>query len=266
MTGETKPGANGRAAVAALPCGATGFLRYLPSGRSLLIAFATVVTAVGSYALARETAMFAVRKVDVIGAPPGVAAHVRAALKVLDGTSLLALDGGALEHRLTALPDVASASYDRDFPHTLRVFVQPERPVGVLRRGAKAWLVSARARVIRKVSPHGLPALARVWLPSGTQVEVGQTLVGATTARAVEALATLRAAGARLTIRNVRSTDRELTLLLGSGLEVRLGNGRALALKLAIARRIASQLTGPGYLDVSVPERPVAGPNSQPGG
>ena len=95
---------------------------------------------------------------------------------------------------------------------------------------------------------------------------MGQTLVGATTARAVEALATLRAAGARLTIRNVRSTDRELTLLLGSGLEVRFGNGRALALKLAIARQIASTLTGPGYLDVSVPERPVANSNSKPGG
>lgn len=266
MAGETKPGAGGRAAVATFPRGATGLLGYLPSGRSLLIAFAIVVTAVGSYALARETSMFAVREVDVIGAPPGVAAHVRAALKVLDGTSLLALDGSTVEHRLTALPDVASATYDRDFPHTLRVFVQPERPVGVLRRGPDAWLVSARARVIRKLSPHGLPALARVWLPAGTQVEVGQTLVGTPTVRAVEAVATLRAAGSRLTIRNVRSTDRELTLLLGSGLEVRLGNGRALALKLAIARRIAAQLSGSGYLDVSVPERPVANTKPQPGG
>jgi hypothetical protein len=48
--------------------------------------------------------------------------------------------------------------------------------------------------------------------------------------------------------------------VLRSGLEVRLGDTRDLRLKLTIARRILAGLgstaTG-GYLDVSVPERPV---------
>jgi hypothetical protein len=60
----------------------------------------------------------------------------------------------------------------------------------------------------------------------------------------------------------VRATPTELTLVLRSGLEVRLGDSGDLRLKLAIARRILRALgtdATTGYLDVSVPERPVAG-------
>ena len=50
--------------------------------------------------------------------------------------------------------------------------------------------------------------------------------------------------------------------MLGGGLELRLGDGGDLRLKLAIARRILRRTgaasAGGGYLDVSVPERPGA--------
>ena len=67
----------------------------------------------------------------------------------------------------------------------------------------------------------------------------------------------------------MRAADHELTFMLASGLELRLGDIRAVRLKLAVASRILPQLLARGgyaYLDVSVPERPVAGINSQPGG
>jgi hypothetical protein len=67
----------------------------------------------------------------------------------------------------------------------------------------------------------------------------------------------------------VRVRERDLTLLLASGLELRLGELRAVPLKLAVAERILPGLLAAGgsaYLDVGVPERPVAGSslNSQP--
>jgi hypothetical protein len=47
---------------------------------------------------------------------------------------------------------------------------------------------------------------------------------------------------------------------LRSGLELRLGDPTDVRLKLAIARRALAALpTGATYVDVSVPERPVAG-------
>ena len=68
----------------------------------------------------------------------------------------------------------------------------------------------------------------------------------------------------------MRVGKRTLTLELGSGLELRLGDAGDLRLKLAIARRIlrsaAAQSATSGYLDVSLPERPVLGLNSQVGG
>ena len=65
-------------------------------------------------------------------------------------------------------------------------------------------------------------------------------------------------------IRTVVSGKEALTLVLGEGTEVRLGDLGDLRLKLAIARRIlhvaaASGDTTPAYVDVSVPERPVLG-------
>ena len=62
----------------------------------------------------------------------------------------------------------------------------------------------------------------------------------------------------------------ELTLLLGGGLEVRLGDPGDIRLKLAIARRIlratGAAAAGTGYVDVGVPARPVLSTKPQVGG
>ena len=59
----------------------------------------------------------------------------------------------------------------------------------------------------------------------------------------------------------MRASDKELTLVLASGVELRLGDLDRLALKLAVAARILPQVEapakGPPYLDLTVPERPV---------
>ena len=140
--------------------------RLLPSRRSATVAALVVVAAGCLYVVARETPMFAVRRVEVHGGSPAVAQQARVALARFDGTNLLALDGAAVLRALEALPTVITAAYDRDFPHTLRVRIVPESPVAVLRRGAGAWLASARGRVIGGVSRSRYPSLPRIWLPS----------------------------------------------------------------------------------------------------
>ena len=61
-------------------------------------------------------------------------------------------------------------------------------------------------------------------------------------------------------VASVRYLDDELTLVLRSGVQVRLGDHSDRALKLELARRLLPRLVeGELYLDVSVPERPVAG-------
>jgi cell division protein FtsQ len=244
-------------------------MRALPSGRSLLVGFAIVLGAVGLYVLARETPMFAVQKVEVVGAPAPVAAHVRAALSPLKGSSLLALSSAGIERRLAKLPDVVTATYNREFPHTLRVTVRAEHPVAVARRGPHAWLIASSSRTIAEVPLKTHPELPRIWLAHSGDPEVGQPVTDRFGLRAVRALALARTSRFQLRIRMVRVQQRDLTFLLSSGLELRLGELQAIPLKLAVAARIVPGLLAQGgfaYLDVAVPERTVAGTtlNSQP--
>jgi cell division protein FtsQ len=221
------------------------------------------------YLIARETPMFAVRRVEVHGAPPVVSQQVRVALARVSGTSLLSLDGAAVLRTLEDLPTVVSASYDRDFPHTLRVRIVAESPVAVLRRGAGAWLASARGRVIGTVARTRYPSLPRIWLPARTELTVGGFLDGdaAASARALREFVSTRFAHRVLW---ARVSGGRLALGLRSGLELEFGAPTILSLKLAVVRAILPTLAppsggGPTYLDVSAPERPVAGTNSQVG-
>ncbi len=136
-------------------------VRLVPSGRSLLLAFGLLGAALVLWLVARETGVFGVRTLDVRGATPGIATQVRKALRPAAGESLLKLDVAAAERTVEALPLVESVRFDRAFPHTLRVFVTPERPVAVVRQGARSYLVSARGRVMATIPRTARPRRRR---------------------------------------------------------------------------------------------------------
>jgi cell division protein FtsQ len=246
---------------------APAILRFVPSARSLAVAAAAVACCGAMYAIARETSMFAVRSFAVEGASPAVRAEVRTALQRFAGTNLLALNGAAVVRTLEDLPTVVSAQYDRGFPHTLLVRVVPETPVAVVRRGAGAWLASARGRIIGVVARTRYRALPRIWLPATTQLVTGDILTGdaGASARALRSFVDARFAQRVLW---ARVAGGQLTLQLRSGLEVDFGPPSSLLLKIAVVRSIVPTLAlpahgGPTYLDVSVAGRPVAGTKSQ---
>jgi cell division protein FtsQ len=228
----------------------------------VLVAGAVVVAlAVGGLMLARKSSMFAVRSIEVRGAPPAVSARIRATLERWRGTSLVGLDGRELVQSLDALPLVASASLDRDFPHTLRVRVAPERAVAVLRRGLQAWLVSARGRVLHRAALRSSPQLPRIWVPTVTPVAIGQVLPARGGGAVARALAPVAHDGFPVKIASAVLAHGELVLGLSSHVQIRMGEPDDILLKLAIARRVVRELpSGTSYLDVSVPERPVSGP------
>jgi hypothetical protein len=160
------------------------------------------------------------------------------------------------------LSDVAAVSFDRDFPHTLRVFVTPAHSIAVLRRGMSAWIVSSDGRVIRPAGLFAAPKLPRVWVPSSESVDIGGPLPDADAGRAVRALAIVRGAGFERRIAGVRASDHELTFVLAQGPELRFGDPTSLTLKLAVATRMLPLVLGTsGYVDVEVPTRPIAGGN-----
>jgi cell division protein FtsQ len=233
--------------------------RLVPSGRSLGIALLIVAGAAVAWFGARETGVFSVRTVDVAGASPAVAQQVRRALAPERGTSLLKLDLDASRRLVAALPTVESVRFDRAYPHTLRVVVVPERPVAVVRQGADSYLVAESGRVMATAERRNRPALARIWVDRTVKLRVGDPTEGdlRTAVAAVAPLAGSRFPGR---VSSVTATQEALTLRLRSGLEVRLGDAVDVPLKLAVAARVIPLLdAGTPYLDVAVPERPVAG-------
>jgi cell division protein FtsQ len=233
--------------------------RYVPSGRSLLVGFALVVAVLGAYWGARETSVFAVESIEVRGAPPAVRQEVEAATGEALGRSLLALDARELEDTVRALPSVAGVSVDRAFPHTLVVKVAAKRPVAVVRRGGSAWLATGSGGVIREIEVGSERRYPRLWLTRNVTVEVGGTLPAGITA-ATRALAAAEDVRLPYRVKAVRSAEGQLILVFRRGPEVRLGSATDVALKLAVAARVFSLVEeGTVYLDVSVPERPVAG-------
>jgi cell division septal protein FtsQ len=236
----------------------------LPSGRSLLLGFGLVAAAVGVYVGVRQPSVFAVRDVRVEGASPAVARRVEHQLESIRGHSLVTLDGDGMLAQVEALPEVRSASYDRAFPHGLVVVVVPERPAAVLRRGADAWLLSTRGRAMGRIARGSHPRLPRIWAPKVVSVDAGKIVGDADVRAAVVALPDRAADELPIRIRTSRSRDGELTFVLVNGLELKLGGSSDIALKLAAARAILPQFPapvggGPTFLDVSVPERTVAG-------
>ena len=221
--------------------------------------------AVGLYVLARETPMFALdtdrgrrraaarRRARARGARDRSRARACSSLDVVG-------DRPATRARFPTLRPVA---YDRDFPHTLRVTVAPEHPVAVARRGAKAWLVAASARVIAPLPvarPSGSAAdLARAFRRPGSRRADHRSFRPAR----VSALALARLAqlprphpdGARARATTSRS-------LLGSGSSSAWASSSDPARSSRSPRascRASSRTAAIAYVDVSVPGAPGRG-------
>jgi cell division protein FtsQ len=240
-------------------------LRLLPSVRSLAVGFGLLAAALALYVGARESSVFSVRSVEVTTEPSGQSRFVERALAPLAGSSLLAIDEAAITRRLQGLPHVHLVGYDRSFPNGLEVVVSVERPVAVLRRANENWLVSSEGRVLRRLTRRLRRPLPVVWIPRALEPEIGSLLRAEHPARAVAALASLRtsAPGFLRRVWYVTGGDEGLTMVLHDRFEVRLGDAVDLAVKVEVARRVLAELRASAstatYVDVAVPERPVAG-------
>jgi cell division protein FtsQ len=239
-----------------------------PSARALALAGILVALLGAAYAVARETAVFAVETVEVTGASPEVEAAARKALAGVVRDSLVALDPADVERRLERIPLVRLASVDRSFPHGLTVRIVGERPLALLRAGSKGWIVSADGRVLREADPRAHPRLPRIRLPADTSLSPGETVHAVGPRLALRLLAALPPRFPARPI-SAESEGGEASLVVEGWIKVRLGTAIRLEEKLAAAAAVLRSLTPEeraalAYLDASVPERVTAGAKPQP--
>jgi cell division protein FtsQ len=233
------------------------------------LAFALAAGAVEvGYLWLKGSGVFALRSVAVRGGTERDRLAVRDAVaRAAAGRSLLTLSSARMAGAIEAVPTIRLATVDRDFPHTLRIHIVPERAVAVAigSRGYRS-LVAASGRVLRVFSPRqGLPTLPRVW-PQNEHPPAGGTIDSASVQAELDALAA-RPPDFRATVANVKvDPQRGIVMRLRGGLDLVLGPPLQLAQKLRAAawvlrhyptRAERSQLV---YADVSAPNRPAVMP------
>jgi cell division protein FtsQ len=238
-----------------------------PARGIALWAAGTLAVLLLAYVAARASSVFAVDELEVRGAAGQVRAEAERAAAWTLGESLVGLDGEELVRRVELLPSVRSASYDRAFPNTLRITIVPERPLLRVLEGKTAWLVSERGRVIRRLGAREGRSYARLRLARTEPLAPGETLTEPAALFALAAVSRLPA-GFPVRVRAARFGGGRITLVVRNGMELRLGSLLDVELKLAVAARVLDSLTHDewaslAYVDVSLPERPVAGSNPQ---
>jgi len=223
-----------------------GEARGVPRRRLFLGALATIVFLAFGIWLIAFSSVFGVGKVIVKGTHVLTADAVRRAAHVTSGAPLIRLDTSAIEKRVEALPDVASARVSISYPSSVVITVHERVPVGFVVDGAAYRLVDRTGyqyRVVDRV-PHALPKFV---LPSGGSARA----TGA-------AVATMAGALPATLLQHVSSVQAlnptAITLVLDDGRIVRWGSGDRSAEK-ALILPVLLRHRGQQF-DVTNPDQP----------
>lgn len=222
----------------------------------VLLGIAALLAVLAPLALwLRDSSLVRVEQVSVTGIHGSQASEIKRALESAgrDMTTLHVRES-ALLSSVAAYAVVRTVRTETDFPNGLRIIVNAYEPVAALHAGGALTAVAADGTLLRGSATRGLPLVALRAERSGDRVRRGEAL-GAVKLVAA-APRPLRARVAR-----VYRGPRGLTTTLEDGPKLYFGGpARAGAKWAATAQVLASGTSrGAAYLDLRIPERPVAG-------
>lgn len=202
----------------------------------------------------RSSALVQVEQVTITGIEGRQAKHIREALTdvALDMTTLKVHEDALLE-AVEMYPIVRSLRTSSDFPHRLRIEVDAYEPVAALKSGGALTAVAGDGTLLRGTSTKGLPVVAVKMLPA-------ERLDDRDALRSVGLMAAVPGPLRRRVVRVFRGT-RGLSTTVRDGPKLYFGGAQRLRAKwLAAAQVLANDTArGASYVDVRIPERPVAG-------
>ena len=215
---------------------------------SVTITVAVCLVALVGYLVLWHTSLIAVRGIRVVGAKSITSASVLTAAQIRAGSPMAALDTAAAATRVGAIPQVASAQVDRDWPGTVIITVV-ERSAAALVPDAHGYqVVDGGGVVFGQVSAatKGLPVITVSAPAKADEVVPG-------------ALAALRAlpVGVTKEITAITASDPyAITLRFTDGATVNWGGADAAVDK---ARDLLALLRigGGRHYDVSAPDAPA---------
>lgn len=231
--------------------------RIRPRVGRLAIAAAVLAGVVaGGWLWLRDSSVVAVERVEIGGVYGPDAAQIRSAL-VSSARNMTTLDVriGQLRTAVAPFPVVKDLRVSTRFPHSMRIEVTEQLPVGALVAGGHAVAAGGDGTVLRDVPAGALPTIPVPSLPGGSQE---------TDRAALDALAVLAAAPARLLPKISQATTitpHGLVIQLRNGPAVYFGDTTDLAAKWMAATEVLADpgSAGASYVDVTDPARPAAG-------
>ncbi|HEV7806806.1 MAG TPA: FtsQ-type POTRA domain-containing protein [Solirubrobacteraceae bacterium] len=227
------------------------------SRRLRVVVGVAAVLAMGGVGLwLRASSLVRVQQVTVTGIEGRQAGEIRDALAVAGlGMTTLAVDQDELRDAVSTYPVVRSLRTSVDLPHRLRIEVNAYDAVAALapRRGSPT-AVAADGTVLRGSSTQGLPLVGVRRLPGGDHLGDVQAL------RAISLLG-IAPAPLRRRVARVFRGSRGFAATVHDGPKLYFGGSERLRAKWAAAALVLANPSSQGasYVDVRIPERPVAG-------
>jgi len=252
-----RPGARRAGARSGRRTTATTRRRRRPSPRAVAVAVLVIGLLGGAWLWLRDSSLVAVRRVTVVGVTGADARQLRRAL-IVAARNMTTLDVNTSQLHLAVQPysEVKALHVSTEFPHGLRIDVVEQIPVAAVTVAGRRIVVAADGTLLHDgAGSASLPEIPVAVLPGGTRV---------TDPSSLNAVAVLGAAPWQLLPRISRVTTEP-----GHGQVAQLRNGPAiyfgdigqLAAKWQAAVAVLAEpgSAGAGYVDVSDPQRPVAG-------
>jgi cell division septal protein FtsQ len=206
---------------------------------------------------ARDLSVFRIQHVEITGVDGKEAPAIRRALSETGKQmTTLHLRKADLERAVASFPSVRSISASADFPKTLNITVNEYEPVAALVApdGRRAAISSANTLLRTVDASTALPEVKVGGIPTNGSLE------DARARRLVAALAEAPSPLRRL-IERAYDSPHGLRIGLRKGPTLYFGSSLRLAAKWAAAARVLADeaSTGARFIDVRLPERPVAG-------
>jgi cell division protein FtsQ len=225
--------------------------------RLLVAALAALVLGSLYHFWLRDSALVAVNDVEVIGLTTKDGPRIRATLEsVAEDMTTLHVRVDELEEAARQFPVIGAIHVERDFPHGLRIEIEERRAAALVSVDGVPTPVAGDGTVLRGLRPpEGLPLL---------RMEKPATDGRVTDPRTVRALLVAGAAPGGIPQRIDRVSEgpeQGIVVELEDGPEIIFGDADFAVEKWTAATRVLADpdAAGATYIDVRLPERPVAG-------
>jgi cell division protein FtsQ len=228
--------------------------------RSVILSALLAALLLGAWFWLRDSSLVAIKRVTITGVSGPDAAQIRAALsKAARNMTTLHIRMDQFHMAVGPYPVVKYLQADTSFPHSVRLRVIEEIPVATVTVAGRATAVAGDGTLLRDMRPSPkLPVVPVGAPPGGSRVSQPDAL---------HAVTLLGAAPYQLLAQIEKVTTQPqhgLVAQLRNGPSVYFGDPGRFAAKWIAAGAVLADAgsAGAAYLDVSDPERPVAGGGS----